>query len=735
MRITTIAVALCLCLQLYGRDFPAAGGPFAEEMQTTEMQADTVAVQGALADTVQLSGASVTAQGAAHQIRQGAFAATAVEVGRQVALLQSLSQAVSRTSGVRIRTQGGVGSDYDLALNGLSGNSVRYFIDGIALETKGSGVNLSNLPLNTIDHVEIYKGVIPATLGSDALGGAINIVTNRRSLNYLDFSYGAGSFNTHRADFSAQYKTPKAGIIIKPSVGLQYSRNNYLMRGVKVRNEDHSAFIITDLPRFHDAYGSMFVQLEAGVRDRSWADDFFVSASLSVTGKQVQTGATQSHVVGMATRNSRALNLTARYAKRFTDAFQLSALVSHTLDHSQTIDTTLRQYYWDGTYIDGAYSEIRGRGRTLRNYFRPLTIARTTLDYKLAQGHSLTLNYMLNVVENRQSDGYDKTFAPTNDVMARNIIGLAYSQSLLDGRLENVFFLKDYLDRLRVGQSEMASQTGADKVELDATRNYLGYGAGGRLRISEPLQVKLSYEHSVRLPVSREMLGNGTTVYPNLTLKPETGNNFNLGAFGTLDLGDGHLISYEANGFIRLVDNYIQANVMESEGMMQYTNVAAVHIKGVEGEIQYNWAGRLFLAANASYDSSRDMRQYTQSGTPSVTYLNRTPNRPWTFCNLSAAYTFYNFGFPDGRLRIGANYQWVHWFYVTWAAYGSAAGKPIVPTQHLTDAALLYSWHGGRYNISLECTNLFDTLAYDNYMLQKPGRAFFLKFNYYLCKR
>ena len=60
---------------------------------------------------------------------------------------------------------------------------------------------------------------------------------------------------------------------------------------------------------------------------------------------------------------------------------------------------------------------------------------------------------------------------------------------------------------------------------------------------------------------------------------------------------------------------------------------------------------------------------------------------------------------------------------------------PRSPTQHIVDASLMYSWMGGKYNVSLECSNLADRLAYDNYMLQKPGRAFFVKFNIFLSQR
>ncbi|MBQ7574916.1 MAG: TonB-dependent receptor [Bacteroidales bacterium] len=687
-----------------------------------------------LKDTVTLEASAVTAKSKEQTLREGAYAVNAVNINTQAATLQSLTQAIDRTSGIRIREEGGVGSDFDLSINGMGGNSIRYFLDGMPLDAKGSGVTLSNLPVNLIERVEIYKGVIPASFGSDALGGAVNIITSRHRRNYLDFSYGAGSFHTHKADFRAQYTGKRTGLIIRPVVSAHYSKNDYLMRDVKVRNEERTAFIITDLPRFHDGYLSLFGQIEAGFSGRKWADDFFVSASASKVDKEVQTGATQSYVVGMAERKTRSLNLSARYSKRgfLAENLDFSAMASHTWDHSQTIDTTYRRYYWDGTYIEGSYSEIRHRGKTLRNYYRPMTIVRGNFDWHLADNHSLTLNYLLNRTGNRQDDEWDLDYVPTDDVLTKHIIGLAYNQVLFGGRMDNAFFAKDYVNHLEVGQSEFPSTTGAATVEPVSTRNYIGYGLGSRFEIDAHFSLKGSYEHSVRLPVSREVLGNGSTVYPNLALSPEISENFNLGLFGAWDLGGGHVISYEANGFVRLVDNYIQATVSETEGMMQYVNVAAVHIKGVDGEIRYDWAGKLHLGANASYDDCRDQREFNQDGTPSITYRNHTPNRPWAFCNAEAAYTFREVGLPDSRLRIGADYQWVHWFFVTWEAYGSARTKPRIPAQHLVNASLLYSWMGGRYNVSLECTNLLNVLSFDNYMLQKPGRAFFLKFRLFL---
>ena len=703
-------------------------------LATASFAQDSLKVSGALDDTLMLRQSTVTAKSREQALREGAFAVGALNIRLQASTLQSLTQAIDRTAGIRIREEGGVGSDFDLSINGMSGNSIRYFLDGMPLDAKGTGMTLANLPVNIIDRVEIYKGVIPASFGSDALGGAVNIITNRRARNYLDFSYGIGSFHTHKADFSAQYTGKKTGLVIKPVISANYAKNDYIMRDVKVRNEERTAFVIKDLPRFHDDYLSLFGQLEAGVVDRSWADAFFVSASVSKIDKDIQTGATQDNVIGMAERHTESLNVAARYEKAdfLTEGMQLQASVSQTFDHSWTIDTTYRRYYWDGTYIEGSYSEIRHRGKTLRHYRRPLSVVRANLNYRFAQGHDLALNYTLNRVGNRQEDTWDEDFVPTNDVLAKHVVSLSYNQSLLAGRLNNAIFVKDYINHLTVGQDELPSTTGADKVMGSNTQNYLGGGVGSRYLFLEELAVKGSYEHSVRLPISREVLGNGSTVYPNLALKPEISENFNLGLFGTADLGGGHSLSYEVNGFVRLVDNYIRAQMTETESMMQYVNVAAVHIKGVDGEVRYDWAGKLHLAVNASFDDSRDMRKYTQSGDISITYKNRTPNRPWAWYNAEASYTFRNVGLRDSRLRLSCDYQWVHWFYLTWEAFGSASTKSKVPTQHITNASLLYSWCDSRYNVSLECTNLFDALAFDNYRLQKPGRAFFLKFRLFI---
>ncbi|WP_373730369.1 TonB-dependent receptor, partial [Bacteroides heparinolyticus] len=579
-------------------------------------------------NTVEVYGKTQT-----QKIKEGAFTVNALDVKSTVNSLNNLNNLVNRTTGIKVREEGGVGSDFDLSINGMSGNSIRYFLDGMPLDAKGSGVSLANLPVNIIDRIEIYKGVVPAVLGTDALGGAIHIITKQEKKHFLDASYSIGSFHSHRADLNAQIVEPKTGLIIRPTVGVNYSKNDYRMKNVEMRDESGDNFIIGNPKRFHDAYFSLWGQIEAGVTGKKWADEFFVSASYSKTDKELQTGSVQNKVYGMAERKSDAWNIAARYRKQhfILRNMQLSASLSRTWDHSLTVDTAYRKYYWDGGYIVTQRNEIMGKQPSMRHYKRPLTIVRTNLDYRLNDRHNLNLNYHLSRIGNDRYDETDEEFKPSNDVVTKHIIALSYNQLLFDGKMSNVFFVKDYINHPNIRQTDQPSVTGSGKVQGATTRNYIGYGAGTRYTVAEPLSVKASYEHSVRLPVARELLGNGTTIYANVALKPESSDNLNVALFGTWHPYAGHTVYYEAGAFLRNVNNYIQTTITEKEGTMQYTNVPAVHIKGLEGEVRYDWQSKLLLAANISYQDARDQQKLKSDGKPSATYNNRVPNRPWLF--------------------------------------------------------------------------------------------------------
>lgn len=683
----------------------------------------------------------VTAKSKEQRLREGAYTVSALDIKSIASSVTNLNDLVSRSSGVNIRTDGGLGSNFDLSLNGMSGNSIRYFVDGVPITSRGSSVSMANFPVNTIDHIEVYKGVVPGKLGGDALGGAINIITKQERRNFVDASVSAGSFGTYMADFNAQLVLSKSGLLLRPQFSINHSKNNYKVHNVEVWNADEARYDTVTRKRFHDAYQNYNAQLEVGVEKKRWADVFLVGATFNQTHKEIQTGTIQSIVFGKAERREHAVGLQAKYNKEnlFLDNLALNVYASHTWDHSATIDTAFQRYNWNGTYKETSRNELIGRERMYRHYKRPMTTVRANLNYDLNSEHALNLNYLLSRTGNRRYDTAEEyypylkdTFDPSNDLILRHILGLSYEQNLLQGRWVNSFFLKDYVNHVKIEQNDIPLVTGAHDVERNTTRNTLGGGLGSRFTLFEPLSVKLSYERAQRLPQARELLGNGSTTYPNLKLKPEQSHNVNLGLYGNLQMGRKNLLYYELTAFYRKVTDYIHLRVNDNDGTAQYENVNDVTTKGLEGEVRYSHGRWLQAVANVSYQESLDMNQYLENGSVSATYKNRVPNKPWLYSNLDVTLTGYDLLKQGDRLRFNALYQYVHWFYLSWEGYGYLPSKARIPSQHMVNAQLTYSWNQDRFSLSLECDNVLDKLAYDNYKLQKPGRSFMTKFRVYL---
>src|SRR5690606_32613577 len=99
------------------------------------------------------------------------------------------------------------------------------------MEYFGSSYTVNNLPTSLIKRIDVYKGVVPVDLGADALGGAINVVSDNKNKSFLEASYGYGSFNTHQAVIHGQYTNPTNNLTARLSGFYTYSDNNYKVWG------------------------------------------------------------------------------------------------------------------------------------------------------------------------------------------------------------------------------------------------------------------------------------------------------------------------------------------------------------------------------------------------------------------------------------------------------------------------------------------------------------------------
>ena len=71
-------------------------------------------------------------------------------------------------------------SGQEVWLQGLDADRVLVLIDGKPVSAStGASVDLSQISIGDIDHIEIVKGAVSALYGSEAMGGVVNIITKR----------------------------------------------------------------------------------------------------------------------------------------------------------------------------------------------------------------------------------------------------------------------------------------------------------------------------------------------------------------------------------------------------------------------------------------------------------------------------------------------------------------------------------------------------------------------------
>lgn len=91
--------------------------------------------------------------------------------------LQSLLQYYP---GISITANGGQGSSSNLYIRGMSSKQTVVLVNGVRTASATSGATaLANIPLMSIDRIEIAKGAHSSQYGADAMGGVINIITKQ----------------------------------------------------------------------------------------------------------------------------------------------------------------------------------------------------------------------------------------------------------------------------------------------------------------------------------------------------------------------------------------------------------------------------------------------------------------------------------------------------------------------------------------------------------------------------
>lgn len=679
-------------------------------------------------EVAQLTQLEVTGQSEGVALKQSPQSVSVIETKAYRVQSIPTNDLVNRVAGVRVRQQGGLGSASDVSIQGISGKQVKFFIDGIPLDYLGSGMGLNALPINLVERIEVYKGVVPIELGADALGGAIHIITRQDVRTYLDASYGVGSFGTQQASLNARH-VDSSGFLLGFNGFFNHSNNTY-----QVDVDIPDAFGTprkTRVRRFHDRFTNYLGRVEVGFQNQKWADYATLRASFSGLKDQIQHNAVMSQPYGEATNQEEALNLLATYQKKeFMKRLDLNAFAGYSRIIGHFTDTTLNAYTWDGQVYTRRASG--GEISSSMNFLRLTTdnwLGRLHAVYGLGGKGSLRANVFTAIYLRRGRDpvaaryyGEDYYSSPTT--LSKTVVGLAYANTALDQKLSSITSFKYYTYR---SQGFVLNNAVFD--EQKQARQQYGFSQATSYRLSSGLLAKLSYEYATRLPDEFELFGDFILTRPNPGLVPETSHNVNAG------LGyQRPKLSAELNGFYRFTDQiiYLQA----SQFYAQYRNLLKARVLGVEGEASYRPFAFLTVTGNATFQDIRNTSPKENSGVVDNRYYRaRLPNIPYLFAHLCVQYRKMDWFKKGNRFQCWWNADYVHWFYLYWAVDGLRELKNQIPSQLIQSVGLSYSLQQNRVTVSAEIHNLTNANAYDNFSVQRPERSFHLKLSTFLAKR
>lgn len=148
---------------------------------------------------------------------------------------------------------------------------------------------------------------------------------------------------------------------------------------------------------------------------------------------------------------------------------------------------------------------------------------------------------------------------------------------------------------------------------------------------------------------------------------------------------------------------------------------------------RYSYSHWLSVGGTYSSMDTRDNEKYLEGGSlqESLKYKLRIPNQPYRYASLDASLYWHDLFAKGNRLSLTYDSYYQHEFPLNWETIGEASSKKRVPEQFSHNLGITYSIKNGRYSLSLECKNFTDEKLYDNYSLQKAGRAFYGKVRVY----
>lgn len=561
--------------------------------------------------SAQAQGFATTVRGA--NLRDDAAAVSQIDLGlpgergAPSAYKTSLAQVLAGQPGVQLRSAGGLGQWSGAILRGADASQVAIFIDGVPLQRGGqSAVDLSQLPVDGIERVEIYRSLPPIEVGLDAIGGAINLISRRGRSGRNTFGVlGAGSFGLRKV--TAGHSSESGALRTAATVSYQGATGDfpYLSDGGLM----YSGRLV-ELIRRNDDFDQ--ISLDLRVSYETAQHGFFVATHGLLKGQGVAgIGQAAAQPGQPRLQLGRALLSAGGYRSLRDGRVRLSSDAHVLVEGSRLRDLEIvpASNYEQLGLQTGVRAVAALAGRAQSQLGIPLRRFQLLVDGRYERATSSDL-----CPAPRRDCGQA---TPTASQRLRLQLGAGGDLRFA----EDLLLVQPGLHLLLARSSlrPLAGSPAADEV-FDGDALFLAPRVATRLRLSRTVLLRFGGGRFVRLPTFLELFGDRAFFRPNLDLRPESAWIVELGGRLATEPRPWLGLQLEAHAFARQIDDLI--DVIRDGATLRARNVGQAITAGVEAELGLRLSEFFNLQATYTFLHARDETDVPGRGG------NRLPGRP-----------------------------------------------------------------------------------------------------------
>lgn len=641
----------------------------------------------------------------------------------------TLNEILDNAAGIKVAQQGGLGNASRIIIQGMDGKRIGIFINGMPMGNSDE-FQLSSIPIDMVDEVEIYKGIIPAWLGGDGLGGAVNIRLKDFKKNHLEMAFEAASYNTYIGSLQLKHYLGKTSTALHAGATMNYAKNNYSFSSPfelgRIIHRDHDAY----------THGGFNVGISS---QQWWFDQFDLTLSADYYRKEIQGGLmnVQNNIQHAFTRTrsaSTSLSLEKSFLKGKLTA-QFHSIVGFSLVNQ--VDTS--HYCYD--FIGNRFPSGSGRGEIGAvpndSHDRHTTVRELlNLTYKIGNNQLVTwttnYRYGCKMPKDELADSYSRL--PTSGYPSRLhsiVSGLTHELKLYGGKFSNELGIKLFNHHSEVLPFAEAIML-QDKLKASTNHSTMaGWSEAMALHLlpNNALTLKASVQSTVRMPIAEELFGDGVLLLPSEKLRPERSFNINAGAIWLINAMRYPQVRIGINTFYMSAKDMIK--LMYSSMNMAYDNIGKVRVMGIDMEMESKLNRWLDLQGNITWQDARDMRKEAVGGGENFHYRYRIPNMPYLFGNVGVRLHKDGLLSKSSSSAFASTFGFTKAFSYNWEA--SNHNTMIIPARYCWDVAVHHSFNK-RCQLSFEIRNILNRENWAEFRYPMERRTFHLKMKYIINK-